>query len=205
MAELFRIACASVIFGGGLYLALRSIGILLRVFLLSDIKFPITLRNRLPRGWERYAIKKHRRSLGKTVGFFKDFFCCIFCGICLIVFLFWKADGIPRLFIFFSVGLGAFGVRKMLNKIAMPLEEWFIALTAFLLLWGIVPLCRVFSFLSLYLIAFLEKIAFFFIKSGKRFYTICTAKKYVAKAEKNLRDKKISVSVRAAVFEREEM
>lgn len=203
MAELFRLACMSFLFGGALYLGLRLVRFLLSSFSISDKSFSTVLSSRLPRGWERYFHKKDRRPLGGIMRFLLDFLICTVFGICFIIFLFWQADGIPRLFVFFAAGGGAYIVKRFLSPLFFRIEKLFEEIIAFAVLWLSVPAIRMLSLAVSRLIAFFKKIALFFIKRGKRFYTICTAKKYSAKAEKSLKSEEISLVMREAIFGKE--
>ena len=198
MAELFRLAYASVLFGGALYLSLRIAGLILHLPAFSKKEIPPLLYRHLPAGWEDHVKRKERHSFGKIGRFFLDLLACIVCGISFIIFLFWKADGIPRLFVFCAAGGGAYITKRLTDPLLLRFEKWLKGLIGFCLLWALVPLLRIFS----HLISFFQKIGFFFIKCGKRFYTICAAKKYVKRAEERLKGAKALASMRESIVKK---
>lgn len=204
MLALFRLACASFLFGGVLYLALRSIALFLHAFSCGGAHLSPRLCRYLPKGWEKFALKKEHRPRGKVRRFFLDFLLCVICGLSFILFLFWQADGIPRLFVFCAAGGGAYTAKRLFSVLFLPIVTALAAVLSFVWLWFSVPLARATVFLGRNLFAFLKKIVLFFIKRGKWLYTIYKAKKYAKTAEKQLKDTKLSSKIREAIFLKEE-
>ena len=204
MVELFWLACAAFAFGGLLYLALRLASAFIRVFSPSVKEMPASLAGRLPSGyWPKQ--KDCPRASSALARFFADFFACLFCGIAFIIFLFWRADGIPRMFVFVSAGGGAYSARRFLSPLVDCIEKWGEWIVTFCFLWLSVPLIRLFRGILSHLSAFSKKIALFFIKRAKRFYTICSARRYLVRTEKDLADKRIASAIREATIGKGEM
>ena len=202
MTALFRLACLSFCFGAVLYLALAIASLLLRVISPSTKYFPSPLDRHLPEGYKgRKARVRHLPYA--VINFFKDFFACLFCGISFIIFLFWQADGIPRLFAVMAACGGAYVARFIFGRFLRRFGVWIEALIAFVFLWISIPLWGLLRGVFSRIFAFGRKFALFFIKRVKRIYTIRTARKYAVSAERRLRDKAISSAIREAILGKE--
>ena len=73
MAALFRLACASFLFGGVLYLSIRMVCIFFRAFSASKREPVKWILPYLPECWDSYIAKRSGRPLGKIPRFFFDF------------------------------------------------------------------------------------------------------------------------------------
>ena len=204
MAQLFRLMCASLLFGGVLYLFFRTVLLAYRAWSLSAESVSPRLAKYLPKDWECYIRKGKRERYKKCVAFFADFFLALSCGVCFIIFLFWMADGIPRFFVFCAAGGGAYLVKRLTARPFWHTEGMVKAVFTLCLLWGYVPVIRSFCYLLRFFLGFFKKIALFFIKRIKRFYTICTAKKYTERAVKSLGEARILAVLQDAGFGKEE-
>ena len=117
MTALFHLACIAFLFGGVLYLSVRTAVAFLRAFSVSGRKVPQRMRAYLPKGWEFYIAKETKNHIGGMRRFLLDFSLTTVCGVSFIIFLYWQADGIPRWFVFFSAGGGAYLCAKLFGGI----------------------------------------------------------------------------------------
>ena len=143
---LLRLTIFSFFFGAALSLIFRLLRLPLRIVSPSgrgEWRRPLSLR------------------------FLADFFSAVFVGISFSVFLFWQADGIPRLFVFAAAALGAFFVVRPLSPLLNAVEG---RLILFIRRVAGPPL-RLFLRLFCRVISVLRKIAKGFIKRAKNHYT----------------------------------
>ena len=146
MMALLRLAILSFFFGGALALVFRILRLPLRIVSpggRGECRLPSPLR------------------------FLLDFFSAVFVGISFCVFLFWQADGIPRLFVFVAAALGVFFVVRPLSPVLNAVEGWLTLLVRRVA--G--PPLRLFLRLLSGALSVLRKIAVVFIKRVKKQHT----------------------------------
>ena len=150
MTALLRLAALSVLFGGAFPLFFRV------------LRLPILIL--CPNG-----MKEWRGSA--ALRFFSDFFSAAFVGLSFCIFLFWQADGIPRLFVFLAAALGAFLVARPLSPLFSAVEGCLVRFVRRLATAVLGPPLRLLFWLFFGVFSVLRKIALGFIKRLKKHYT----------------------------------
>ena len=180
---LLRLAVLSVFFGGALILLFR----LLRLPLL--IVCPCGL------GVRRGA---------SVLRFLSDLLISLLVAISFCIFLFWQADGIPRLFVFLAAALGAYLTAYPLSPLLRTVEGWLVRLVRYLAATLLAPPLRLFLLLLSAILSVLRKIAHGFIKSLKRHYTNFVSARYRRREPKRTEGRRWRAVVISALLKGEE-
>lgn len=143
---LLRLAFLSLILGAAIPLFFRA------------LRFPLRL----------VAAGEGGRNPPAVLRFLGDLLAALFVALSFCIFLFWQADGIPRLFVFVAAALGALFVTRPLCPLLDTVEGRLILLLRRVL----APPLRLFLSLFSAVISVLRKIARRFIKKVKKHYTM---------------------------------
>lgn len=183
MMALLRLAFLSVLFGGALVLLFR----LLRLPLL--IVSPCGIRVR--RG-------------ASALRFLSDFLSALLVAISFCIFLFWQADGIPRLFVFLAAALGAYLTARPLSPLLGAVEGWLIRFVRRLAAVLLAPPLRLLLRLFSAILSVLRKIARGFIKRAKRHYTNLVSVRYRRREPKRTEGRRMRARIASALGKGEE-
>lgn len=183
MMALLRLALLSVLFGGLLVLSFRA------------LRLPLCLFS--PRGVGEWR--------GRTaLRFLSDFFLSVLVSLSFCVFLFWQADGIPRLFVFAAAALGALFVARPLAPLLDAAEGRLILLVRRFAATVLRPPLLLLIRLCYAGFSVLRKIAMRIIKRVRKHYTNLVSVGYRRREPKRTEGRRIRARIAGAIHDREE-
>lgn len=174
MAALCRLAVASFLCGGGLYLFVRAVAFWRKLLgALLAVEY-----------WRRSSFLESIR-LFKIFKGILECLVTVAVSIIWILFLYAAADGIPRLFSFILAGGGAYLLHVALGKWFLRVESRAIALLLRLFSWISYPFCFLIFKVASGCRSFFSFFLMRFIKFAKGNYTKYTASRYAKKAPRD--------------------
>ena len=132
-----------------------------------------------------------------------DLLYMVLVGGAIAVLLYWQGDGIPRLFVFLSCGLGALSLRALFLRPWQACERHLLAWAHRLAMMLIRPFALAFARIGGVLFSFLMKFSHSMIKRAKRIYTNCVSSHYKRHAPHIERNRRLIGALREAVKEEE--
>lgn len=181
MLALLRLAAFAFLYGGSLVCSVAAIRLLLHLFLPLPADFPSRLRERLPQHREQRLPRLGRR-MSAVARFLSDLFLVLGIAVSFVLFLFWGADGIPRLFILISAVGGALVTYRLLRSSFRRVERGALFLTRLFFLFLCLPILSAIRRIVGCFLSFLQKPVCFFIKCIERQNTKHRARRYEKRA-----------------------
>ena len=167
MAAYAVLAVYAFLFGAVLALALWAARCAVRLLLPLPAEIPASWRARLP----AVAVGSLPVPVARLLRFLGDFFSMLFVALALILFLFWKGDGIPRLFVLLAVAAGALALWGIGGRLLGRIELVLRFAVRYCLFWLLLPPLRLARRIGGLFLLFLKKLCHRLIKCVKRPYT----------------------------------
>ena len=201
MAALLTLSWYAFLLGGARVLFFLLVRAAFRLFLPLPPDFPSTLRARLPAHLPVPRISC--RFLFRILRDFFDLFAVLLSSITVIILLYWKGDGVPRMFVPVACGLGALLFHRLIRRPFRLVEVGFqFALRYCFGILLVPPLLFLFHSGKRFL-SFLQNIVCLFIKFGKRHYTNLVSARYEKRAAQRLAASRVRAALVSAMKEGE--